>query len=207
MQLGRSIDSVSQALGLTAVPIPAGSFVLGTWKEGWEYPDWCNVSEFGWGQCPGFRRRGFSCLCHSQSRTVGLQSDAGTSPGPNPDLLCRNELQHGPVVKSALAGHCWGSGKQHLLGEWPCTGPVSRSVPVKAAQSGTYYFVKRTRWHTEIFLPDVAHRQHSPGSGESCLLHIPLVLSEPFITLSKSAPAPGFWYQYNINLSWVNITY
>lgn len=41
-----------------------------------------------------------------------------------------NELQHGTMVSSALAGHCWGSGNLHLLLEWPCIVPVSRFIPL-----------------------------------------------------------------------------
>lgn len=108
MHLGWWIDFARQVLGLTGVPIPAGRFVLGTGKEGRQYPDWCSVLEFGWGEHPGFRHRGFSCLC-PQSSTV-WDSRAMLVLALGQILLYRNELQHENMLRSALAGHCWGSG-------------------------------------------------------------------------------------------------
>lgn len=168
------------------VPIPAGSFVLGTWKEGRQCPDWCSVLEFGWGEHPGFRHRVFSCLCPSQSLIVGLQSNAGISPGSNPDLLHRNELQHETVVKSALAGHCWGSGKQHLLREWPC-----ELICASGGCTIRHILLCGKKWVTFSDIPPSCITQ----PAQPCLLHKPLVLSQPFITLSKPAPASAFWYQ------------
>lgn len=95
-----------------------------------------------------------------------------------------------------------GAQEQLLLLEWPCSGPVSTFMAGKAAQSGTNYFVERIKWCTELFLPEAAQ----PWLRGKLPLHTAPVLSKPLVTLSKSAPAPACWYQYNINLSWASIT-
>lgn len=153
------------------------------------HPDWCNVLGFGWGECPDFRQRVFSCLCPLQPLIVGLQSDAGISSGPNPDLLHRNELQHEPVVKSALAGHCWGSGKQHLLMEWPWT-----CEQICTSEGCTIRHI--LLWGKKR-VTALAQEKAASSTHHLCLVG-PL--------LSKSAPAPALWYQYNIDLPWANIT-
>lgn len=171
MQLCWSMESNVAALGLTGVSKPAGILC---WAIEMKVnniltcADQYNGSEVRQGEGRSFRHSTGLCwapaTCDTSTRWRLMQELA---PALTPTCCIGMSFR----VKR---WPCWDPGKQRLLIEWSCIRHGYKFIPAIVARSGTYYFVKRNRWHTEIGLPDVGDgtstaSAHEKTSSTNCL--------------------------------------